>query len=108
MGVTLEQMPEISEGDVEFVSIDYTKYLDGDELIATVDTVVEVTTTDLTLSGKKVSTAALVILNRTVAIGKAAQFTVQGQQSGTTYRVRVTITTDADREKVVDVLMVCV
>lgn len=108
MAVTLEQQPQISEGDVDVVSIDYTSYLDSDETLSGTPTVTEVTTADLTLASKAVSSAALVILGRTVAIAKAVQFSVSGQQSGTTYRVRVSVATSASRTKVVDVLLVCV
>ncbi len=70
----------------------------------------EVTTTALTLASKAVNTAAVTVLDKAVAIGKAVQFSVSGQVAGTTYRIRVTATTDStpSRVKVIDVLLTCV
>ena len=109
MAVTLEQRPSISEGDVDVVSIDCTNYLDADELLTGTPTVAEVDTDDLSFSNIGVSQSELTILRKSVEIGHAVQFKVAGQQSGVTYRVRVTFYTDSSpqRTKVVDVLLTC-
>ncbi len=105
MVLTLPQRPTISAGDVDVVSIDYTDYLDSGELLTGTPTITEVTTSDLTLANKAVSTAALTINGSTVAIGMAVQFSLQGQSAATTYTCLVTATTDATvaRTKVLEV-----
>lgn len=95
MTKSLPQIPCLSEGDVDMVAIDYTDWLDSGELLTGTPTAVEVTTEDLTLANKAVSTSSLTINGVTVATGKAVQFSVQGQQAGTLYTVRVTVSTDA-------------
>lgn len=103
---TLVQEPQLAVGDVDVVAIDFTDYLDSGELLTGTPTVAEVTSSDLTLGNKAVSTASLTILGNTVVTGAAVQFSIQGQQSGLDYRVRVTATTDATvaRTKVVDLI----
>lgn len=108
MPIKLEQRPVISVGETEVVSIDYTEYLDADELLAGTPTVVEVTTTDLTLTNKVVNTAAVRILERDVAIGKAVQFKISGQEINTQYSIRVTATTDGGRTVVRDAILTVV
>lgn len=104
MPIELEQRPILSVGDTDIGSIDYQDYLDSGELLTGTPTVVEVTSSDLTLGNKAVSTAALTIRGRTSAIGQAVQFSVLGQAAGTKYRIRVTATTTSTpaRVKVVD------
>ena len=96
MPITLDQVASLSVGDSEVAAIDYKDILDSGELLTGTPTVVEVTTTDLTLSNKVVNTVALTIDGRTCAIGKAVQFKVSGQLAAQgLYRVRVTVSTDA-------------
>ncbi len=110
MVLELAQQPAISAGDVETIAIDYIDQLDTGELLTGTPTIAEVTTTDLTLSNKAVSTGTLTILGRTVSPGKAVQCTVSGQQAGTTYTIRVTVSTDATtpRTFVRDIKLACV
>ena len=109
MAVTLTQQPSVSQGDVDIVSIDYTDWLDSGELLTGSVTVAEQTTSDLTFANEAVNTATVEIFRKTVAIGKAVQFKVSGQQAGTTYRIRITVATDATiaRTVVRDLLLVC-
>ena len=108
MAITVTRMPPISEGDVEIVSISYVGLLDSDEVLTGTPVVTEVTTTDLTLSNKTVSSVALIINAKEVAIGKAVQFKIAGQQSGTVYRVRVSVGTATTLRTIVrDVLFPC-
>jgi len=90
------QRGEMSAGATRNVAIDYTDKLDSGELLTGTPTIVEVTTSDLTLSNKVVSTGALTILGNTVATGAAVQFKVVAT-SGLLgcYRIRVTVATDA-------------
>ena len=77
------------------VSVSLAGKLDSGELLTGTPTIVEVTTSDLTLANKAVSTAQLTISGRTVAIGQAVQFKVSGGTAGTTYTIRITVTTDS-------------
>ncbi len=94
MPVTLQERYTISSGDTEMVSVGY-KNLDSGELLTGTPTIVEVTSTDLTLGNKAVSTAALTIKGESFATGEAVQFSVSGQSAGTVYRIRITVGTDA-------------
>lgn len=109
MAVTLEQRPTISFGDIEVVSIDYTPWLDTGESLTGTPTVAEQTTAHLTFANIAVSTGAKTILGCSVAAGKAVQFKVSGQQAGTKYRVRVTVSTSATpaRTAVRDIIIRC-
>lgn len=96
MAKQLEQVPVISEGDVEVLAIDFTDWLDSGELLTGTPTVAEQTTGDLTISNVAVSTAQLTILGSTVAIGAAVQAKVIGQLAATgVYSLLVTASTDA-------------
>lgn len=93
---TLQQVPTISEGDTETIAIDFTDWLDSGESLTGTPTIVEQTTSDLTIGSVAVSTAILTILDNSVAIGAAVQGSVSGQlASQGTYTVLVTATTDA-------------
>jgi len=91
----------VSVGDVENFEISYADYLDSGELLTGTPTIVEVTTSDLTLANKLVSTASLTILGKTVAIGEAVTFTCSGFLSGVTYTVRITVSTDAGNARTI-------
>lgn len=95
MTIILNERFIISAGDSETIAIDYTDILDGSELLTGTPTVVEPTTSGVTLSNKGVNTAALTIKGRSVAIGKAVQCLGSGWTSGSTHTIRVTVSTDA-------------
>lgn len=97
----------LGAGATDVFAVAFDKYLDSGELLTGTPTVVEVDTSDLTLGNKAVSTGSLTILGRTVATGKAVQFSASGATAGTTYRVRVTATTDASpaRTEPIDLLI---
>jgi hypothetical protein len=103
--IKLEQRPIISVGETEVAKIDYTEYLDADELLTGTPTIVEVTTTDLTLTNKAVSTEVVRVLERDVAIGKAVLFKVSGQKINTEYSIRITVSTDGERVSVRDAIL---
>ena len=114
MTVELVDIGILSVGDVDVFAIDYTPYLDASETLASVSTPVELTSTDLTFANVAVNAAAVVIKGVTVAIGKAVQFKVSGQQldsgSPKLYRVKVTAITNSSpaRTKVVNVKFRCI
>ena len=110
MPKTAKQTQVISEGATELGAVDFGPWLDSGEKLTGTPTVAEVTTTDLTINTVAVSTSPLTILDEGVSIGEAVQWLVSGQQSSTSYRLRVTATTDASpaRTEVLDVLMDCI
>lgn len=110
MVMTLPGMAVISAGETEVISIDYQSHLDTAEFLTSTPIITEQTTTDLTLLSKTVSTTALTINGKSVAIGEAVQFTITGQQAKKTYRIRVAVPTDATptRTLVRDILVRCV
>ena len=86
---------EISVGDVEIISYQFVEHLDSGELLTGTPTIVEVTTSDLTLANKAVSTAQYTDKDGVVvAIGQAVQCSITSATAGT-YTVRITVSTDA-------------
>jgi len=105
MPIKLDQRPVISVGETEQVKIDYTDYLDDTELLTGTPTIAEVTSTDLTLTGKSLNTASTRILERDVAAYKAVLFKVTGQKNNTEYKIRITVSTDGGRTAVRDAII---
>ena len=97
MPITLQGLPKVSVGDTDVAAVDLTDYLDSGETFTGTPTVVEITTTDLTITNKTVNTAVLTLNGRTVAVGAAIQFKVSGMAANKTYKVQVTGTTTASR-----------
>jgi hypothetical protein len=99
MAIVLPEIWKSSVDDEEAGAINISPYLDSGELVASV-TVTEITTSDLTLTNKAVSTAQLTILDETVPIGEAIQFTYSGCLVGVLYKLAVQITTDSTPARV--------
>ena len=97
-----KRMPPISEGEIRVVSLSYVGRLDGNQLLTGTPTVTVVTTSDLALSNAAVSSTELIIESKSVAIGKAAQFKISGQQAGIVYRVLVSVDAASPTETFVD------
>ena len=98
MVVILPQRHIVSVGDTEVVSVNFTDHLDSGESLTGTPTIVEVTTTDLTLANKAVSTATYVESETkdTIAVGAAVQFSVLGGTAANSpYSISVTVSTDA-------------
>lgn len=97
MPITLTQRREISAGATRLVRINCTRDLDDGASLTGTPTVVEVTTTALTLSLKIVNTAAYTdsVTGETVAVGKGIQFVCSGGVAGNTYTIRATCTTNS-------------
>lgn len=72
---------------------DFTPKLDPDELLTGTPAILEVTSSDLTLDNKTVSTEQLMILGNDVRIAKAVTFRVAGGSSNTDYTITVSIGT---------------
>lgn len=110
MVLKLQQYHQISVGDTEVISVNYTDHLDSGESLTGTPTVAEVTTTDLTLASKAVNSSTYVEADTgdTVAVGAAVQFTAKGGTAANSpYTIRITVSTDATpaRTFVRDVLL---
>lgn len=99
MPLIAEQVHTIRFGSERNVLVDYSDALESSELIASVETD-ELGSSDLTLESAGPSEESLIILGRTVAAGKAAQFRVSGGVRGSRYIIELTVTTDADDPQV--------
>jgi len=96
MAITCLERPIVSTGSVRLVRVDFTDALDSGVSLTGTPTVVEVTTSDLTLGNKIVTIASYDDdSGTTVAAGKAIQFTVTGGTAGTTYTILCTVATDS-------------
>ena len=89
------QHPDIGSGETLNGGVDFTSQLDSTESITGTPTVVEETTSDLTISAISGNAAAVTINGTSVGIGKAVLFTVTGAVSLTEYSLLVTCATDA-------------
>jgi len=108
MTLELSEIFTLSEGDTEAVALDYSDWLDEGELLTGTPTVVEVTTTDLTLASKRVNTTAFehAHTGNQVAVGQAVQFTVTGGSSSSSpYSIKVTVSTDATPARTKEVIV---
>ena len=99
---TAPETADASVGGVLLGSVSYAGTLDSGELLTGTVTIIEVTSADgavvsgdLTISNAAVNTAALVINNKSVAIGQAVQYKVIGQQAGESYILRIVVATDS-------------
>jgi hypothetical protein len=79
------------------VLVDFSHRLSIGELLAGTPVVSEVGTSDLTLSNPIVPTAdtTVSVLQQLALSDRCVQFTVEGGTAGTTYVVRITVSTDA-------------
>ncbi len=93
---TAPQRPSASVGSTRNVAVSLSGKLDASELLTGTPTIVEDTTSDLTISNKTVSTAALEINDITVPIGEAVQCNVLGfDVDNFPYTLNITVSTDA-------------
>jgi len=99
----LAQLPPISVGAIELVSIDFGPWLDSGETLSGTPSAAEQTTSDLTIASVAVNSTALTILGNSVPAGEAVTFKVSGQKVNVTYRVLVTADTTAGRREVVEI-----
>lgn len=97
MAIVLEQRHTVSVGSTRVVRINCTRDLDSGASLTGTPTIVEVTTTALTLASKAVNAATYIESQTgdTVAIGKALEFTVTGGVAGTTYTIRASCSTNS-------------
>ncbi len=94
--LTAPELPVTAEGAEDLFSESFDGVLDSGELIASVTSVTEETTSDLTISDISVSTVELTINKIAVAIGRAIQFKVIGQLVATKhYTLKMIVVTDS-------------
>lgn len=86
------QRPVMVSGEVRADSVSFAGKLDQGELLTGTPTLA-VSPSGLTVSSPAVSTTALTVNGRQVAIGRAVQFTVTGGTAGVEYTVTVTVST---------------
>ena len=77
------------------VAIDFSGKLDSGELLTGTPTIVEVGSSDLTLSNKVVNTSTLTINGESTVAGEAVQFKVTGGSANTKYTIKISCSTDA-------------
>lgn len=92
---TAPQRYEKHVSELVNVSVDMRGVLDSGELLTGTPTVLEVTTTDLTLSSKAVNSTTLTINGNTCVAGQAVTFRVAGGVAGTDYVISITVGTNA-------------
>lgn len=93
MPIELEAPAPISVGATRNCAISCDDDLASGDTLTGTPTVVEQTTSDLTITGVAVNTGALTVLNESVAIGRAIQFTVaDGTAANSPYHLLVTAT----------------
>ena len=97
MGVNTSTVQRIfkSAGETRNAGGNLIGKLDDGELLTGTPTVLEVSTSDLTLTNKVVNTAALTLEGVSVAVGQAVQFSVAGGTAGSTYQITCTCGTDS-------------
>lgn len=85
----------VTVGEVPNVAIDCQGLLDSGELISTLTSILEITTTDLTIDNKAISTAALTINGVTAAIGEALTCRIAGILAGKQYHLQCKFVTNS-------------
>ena len=92
---TAQQIQCKTASEVRLAVVSFQGKLDSGELLTGAATVLEVTTSDLTLGDKAVSTTALTIDGVANAIGEAVQFSITGGTALTTYTINISVGTDS-------------
>jgi len=100
---TAHQVQSKTAAEVRVVAVSFQGKLDTGELLTGTPTIVEVTTSALTLANKAVSTVALTIDGVSNAIGEAVQFSVTGGTAGVTYTINVQVGTDSTPAQTLEV-----
>lgn len=95
MSHTAPQRNDAAVGEIRSFKISFAGRLDNGELLTGTPVIAEQTTSNLTITNQIVSTASLTINDITVATAEAVQFSASGMQAGVSYKVKITIGTDA-------------
>jgi len=82
-------------GEARNISIRFSELLDDGELLTGTPTILELVSSDLTISSKAVSTAIRTINGVSTPIGEAVQCSITGGTAGITYEVQIVAATDS-------------
>jgi len=96
--MAIHKAPQIhtkTVGDERNIAYAFDDVVDSGELLTGTPVILEVDTTDLTISNKVVSTAELTIDDITTPIGEAVQCHITGGVANKTYEVLITVSTDS-------------
>lgn len=91
MAVLIETIREKGAGETRAVIVSFLNVLRGNDRLTGTPTVVEVTTSALTLASKTLNSASEVVDDQVVPINAAVKFTVAGGSAGTTYKIKITV-----------------
>ena len=96
------QIRQKGSSEIRNVAVSYADKLETSELLTGTPTITEVSSSDLTLSNKIVSTGALTINGVSASAGQAITFTVAAGTSSTVYTIRIQCGTDATNPQTFD------
>jgi len=77
------------------ISVRFSELLDDGEVLTGTPTILELNGSDLTISNKVVSTAALTINGVSTPLGEAVQCSIAGGTAGATYDIQIVAVTDS-------------
>lgn len=97
--ITEEIILEKGVAETTNVAVSFVGWLDVGEVITGNPTVVEVTTSDLTLDNKTRNTTEITVNGKKVAESKAVQFSVAGGVVNTRYSILITFTTSGGQTR---------
>ena len=89
------QRHKVTVGEVPNIAIDCQGLLETGEIIASITSILEVVTSDLTIDNKAINSAALTINGVTAAIGKALLCRISGVLAGKQYLVQSKFVTNS-------------
>lgn len=94
---TAPETPSVPEGATRNVKVSFQGQLDSGELLSGTPSVAEVTTTDLTITGKALNSETITVNEDTgVLASQAVIFTVTGfDVDNSPYTIKITVDTDA-------------
>jgi hypothetical protein len=93
MTIKAKQVQRKSSGETMQVRVSFDELLVDSDVLTGTPTAVEVTTTDLTISSVETNDAAVTILGKTIPIANAVMFLCAGGTEGTTYTIKITVST---------------
>ena len=107
MGIINCTVWTVGEGALDMGALDYTEWLDDPEELSGTPTVVELDSSDLTITDVTRNVGELVILGETVAPNHAVTFKFSGMQAGKNYKLRITADTSYGRTWPTEQLISC-
>ena len=94
--IIASEEPVLAVGETNIISVSFADVLNEGELLTGTPAIVEITTSDLTVSNNQINTTALTMGDHIIAIGKAVQFKLIGQVVvSSPYTMKITVLTDS-------------